>query len=349
MTRLAIIFGGRSVEHGISLNSAVSVLNAIDKSKYEIILIGITREGRWLLYDGPEDMIPTGEWQNYAELKLLSDPGKYDIRILSSNRTLKDLADVVFPVLHGPGGEDGSIQGLLEVVGIPYVGCKVLGSALAMDKAVTKAKLRQAGIPVCDWFPYLKEELEDGLDQAVLDMENMFGYPLFVKPSSSSASIGVTKVKDRQQLREALQAACQVGKKVLVERFVDCREIEVGIIGNTVPLASAVGEIIFPGEFLDNETKIKRRDETKRIVPAQIPPELAERAKQLAIDSYITMNLSGYARVDFFIDKETDDLYVNEINTIPAFSADSMFARMWAAVGLEYTELLDRLIGAAFD
>ena len=139
MTRLAIIFGGRSVEHGISLNSAVSVLNAIDKSKYEIILIGITREGRWLLYDGPEDMIPTGEWQNYAELKLLSDPGKYDIRILSSNRTLKDLADVVFPVLHGPGGEDGSIQGLLEVVGIPYVGCKVLGSALAMDKAVTKA------------------------------------------------------------------------------------------------------------------------------------------------------------------------------------------------------------------
>ena len=349
MTKLAIIFGGRSVEHNISLNSAISVLNAIDKSKYEIILIGITREGKWLLYDGPEDMIPTGEWQDYAELKLLSDPQKYDIKILSSGRTLKDMVDVVFPVLHGPGGEDGSIQGLLEVVGVPYVGCKVLGSALAMDKAVTKAKLRQAGVPVCDWFPYLKEELEDDLEQAVLDMEAMFGYPLFVKPSSASASLGVTKVKDRDQLREALKLACEYGKKVLVERFVDCREIEVGIIGNTVPLASAVGEVTYPGEFLDNETKIKRRDETKRIVPAQLSSELTERAKKLAIDSYITMNLSGYARVDFFLEKETDELYVNEINTIPAFSADSMFARMWAFVGLEYTELLDRLIGAAFD
>ena len=349
MTKLAIIFGGRSVEHNISLNSAISVLKAIDKSKYEIILIGITREGRWLLYDGPEDMIPTGEWQNYAELKLLSDPDKYDIRVLSSGRTLKDMADVVFLVLHGPYGEDGSIQGLLEVIGVPYVGCKVLGSAMAMDKAVTKAKLRQAGVPVCDWFPYLREELEDGLEQAVLDMEEMFGYPLFVKPSSASASMGVTKVKDRDRLREALKLACSMGKKILVERFVDCREIEVGIIGNTVPLASAVGEVLYTGEFLDNETKIKRRDNTKRIVPADIPLKLAEKAKLLAIDSYVTMNLSGYARVDFFIEKGTDRLFVNEINTIPAFSEDSMFARMWAAVGLGYTELLDRLIGAAFD
>lgn len=349
MTRLAIIFGGKSIEHEFSLKSAVSVLTSIDREKYEIIMIGITKEGKWLLYDGPIDMIESGEWRDYAELRLLAEPEKYNLQVLTTSSTLKKIADVAFPVLHGPKGEDGAIQGTFETIGIPCVGCSVLGSALAMDKDLTKVVLRQAGISVCDWKTYYREEIEDNEAKVMAEIEDSFGYPLFVKPACYGASIGVNKVKNKDELKAALWEVAGLDRKILVEEAVDCREIEVGIIGNTVPLASAVGEITYPGEYYDYETKFAKEVKVERTIPANISSDISAKAKEIAIKSYRALNLNGFARVDFFMDKDSGTIYVNEINSIPAFGDNSMFSQLWSAMGLEYTELLDRLVGYALE
>lgn len=349
MIRLAIIFGGKSIEHERSLKSAVSVLNAIDREKYEIIKIGITKEGKWLLYDGPVEFISTGEWKDYAELKLLAEPEKYNLQIISSSKSLKSIADVAFPVLHGPDGEDGAVQGVLQTVGIPYVGSRVLGSAVSMDKATTKALLKQAGLPVCDWKIYYKEEIEDNSARVIADIEDNFSYPVFVKPSGYGASIGVSKAGDRETLKKALADAYEFDRKVIVEKYIDCREIEVGILGNIIPMASAAGEISYPGEFCDFNTKFSPESGIKRTVPAEIPADTAARAKQLAIDASWAVDLKGFGRVDFFLEKGTGELYINEINSIPAFADECIFIKLWEAAGLSYTDLLDRLVGYALE
>ena len=349
MTRLAILFGGKSIEHEVSLKSAVSVLNAIDRTKYEVIMIGITKEGRWLLYDGPVDMIENGEWRDYAELKALAEPEKYNLQILTSMNTLKTIADVAFPIMHGPNGEDGKVQGVIEMTGIPCVGCSVLGSALGMEKALSKALFRQAGLPVCDWHEYCRDEIGDDIAGVIAEVEKQLPYPVFVKPAGLGASIGVSKAADREALKEALREAAELERKVLVERSINCRELEVGIIGNAVPLASAVGEVTYPGAFYDNETKMTRKAEIERIVPADIPMDLAARAKELAIEAYKTLDLRGFARVDIFLERETGELFLNEVNSIPAFADNGMFPQLWNAVGLAYSELIDRLVGYALE
>lgn len=349
MIRLAIIFGGKSIEHERSLKSALSVLNAIDREKYEIIKIGITREGRWLLYDGPMELIGNGEWEDYAQLKLLAEPEKYNLQIISSTRTLKSIADVAFPVLHGPDGEDGAVQGVLQTMGMPYVGSKVLGSAISMDKAITKALLKQAGLPVCDWKVYYKEEIEDDVPKVVGDIERNFEYPMFVKPSGYGASIGVSKARDKMELKEALALACEYDRKVIVEKYIDCREIEVGILGNIIPMASAVGEISFPGEFCDFDTKFSPQSKIERTVPADIPADITAKAKRLAIDASWAVNLKGFGRVDIFLEKESGELYINEINSIPAFADECIFTKLWEVAGLSYPDLLDRLVGYALE
>lgn len=349
MTRLAIIFGGRSIEHERSLKSAVSVLSAIDRTKYEIVKIGITKEGKWLLYDGPVELIGTGEWKDYAELKLLAEPEKYDLQILSSGKTLKDIADAAFPVMHGPYGEDGAVQGVLQMTGIPYVGCKILGSAVTMDKAITKALLRQAGLPVGEWKVYYKEEIEDNVSKVIADIEESFKYPVFVKPSGYGASIGVSKANDREALKNSLTEAYEFDRKVIVEEYIDSREIQVGILGNIIPMASAAGEISYPGEFCDYHTKFSPDSGIQRSVPAQISPEKAAEAKSLAIAASRAVDLKGFGRVDFFLEKDTEKLYINEVNSIPAFADECIFIKLWEAVGLDYTDLLDRLVGYALE
>ena len=349
MIKLAIIFGGRSIEHERSLKSAVSVLSAIDRTKYEIIQIGITKEGRWLLYDGPAELIGTGEWKDYAELKLLAEPEKYELQVLSSGKTLRNIADAAFPIMHGPYGEDGAVQGVLQMIGIPYVGCKILGAAVTMDKATTKALLQQAGLPVGEWKVYYKEEIEDNEAKVIGDIEESFEYPVFVKPSGYGASIGVSRADDREALKKSLAYAYEFDRKVLVENFIDSRELQVGILGNIIPMASAAGEISYPGDFCDYDTKFSPDSKIQRTVPAQISAEKAAEAKELAIAASRAVDLKGFGRVDFFLEKETEKLYINEINSIPAFEDVCIFIKLWEAAGLNYTDLLDRLVGYALE
>lgn len=348
MTRLAIIFGGKSIEHELSVKSLSSIMSVIDKEKYEIILIGITKEGKWLRYDGPIEMIENGEWKDYAELKLLGEPEKYDLRVLCSTGSLKSVADVAFPVLHGKYGEDGAIQGLFETMGIPYVGSGITGAALAMDKVLAKSVFRGEYLPVCDWKAFRKEEITDNPAKVMEEVENKFSYPVIVKPSALSASMGVSKVHNAEELKEALNKASEIAGKIMVEEYIDCREIQVGIIGNQVPLASAVGEVNYPGEFFDQEAKLAP-ETVQRMVPADIPADVADEAKKLAIAAYGALDLSGFARVDFFLEKETNRLLINEVNAIPTFSDNAIFVKLWENVGLEFTELLDRLIGYALE
>ncbi len=349
MTKLAIIFGGKSVEHELSLKSAVSVLSAIDRSKYSITMIGITKEGKWLLYDGPVEMIGNGEWRDYAELKLLAEPEKYELKILTSLESMKDYADVVFPVLHGPGGENGVIQGLIESVGLPYVGCRVLGAALTMDKEFTKAMMRQSGFLVCDWEVYFREELQDNSASVVKDIEEHFSYPLFVKPAGCGASMGVSKVFDRNGLIDAMKKAGSFDRKIMVESFVDGRELCVGVIGNMVPLSSAAGEVLLSGEYFDEISKKTAGTAVNYEIPAAIPADIMSKAKMLAEKAYRILDLRGFARVDFFLEKNSNELYINEINAIPMFSEKSIFTGLWHNAGLEYSELLDRMIGYALE
>ena len=349
MTKLGIIFGGQSGEHEISLMSATSVIHAADKSKYQIVAVGITKEGKWLLYDGPVDMIETGEWEDYAKLKLLSDPEAYDLTVLGSTRSLKDLVDVVFPVLHGPMGEDGTVQGLLELLGVPYVGCGVLGSSLAMDKIASKKIFEREGLPVCKYVAFTRDEVSDDLTKCCEKTEAAFPYPVFVKPANMGSSVGVSKAEDRQALKEAIREAAVYDRRIVIEESINCREVETGIIGNAVPLAAAVGEIIPSKEFYDYEAKYGDGGKSQILVPAPITSEQAKEIKDIAIRAYKALDCRGFSRVDFFLEKNTGKIYLNEINTLPGFTRFSMFPTLWKQAGLEYAELIDRLVGYAME
>lgn len=349
MTRLGIIFGGQSGEHEVSLMSATSVINAVDKNKYEITMIGITKEGKWLLYDGPTDLIQKGEWKNYAELKLLSDPEKYELTVLGSTKSLKDRVDVIFPVLHGPMGEDGTIQGLFEMIGIPYVGCKVLGSSMAMDKIASKQIFQSEGLPICKYVHFNKEEIGDNVEGVCTVVEEAFPYPVFVKPANMGSSVGISKAKDREGLKEALKEAAKYDRRIVVEEGVDCREIETGVIGNNVSFAAAVGEIIPSKEFYDYEAKYFDGGKSRMVVPAEIPREVADEIRLLALKAYKALDCQGCSRVDFFLERGTNKIYLNELNTLPGFTNFSMFPALWKEAGLPYSELIDRMIGYALE
>ncbi len=349
-TRLGIIFGGKSGEHDVSLMSAASVINAVDKDKFDIIMIGITRGGNWLLYDGPVDRIETGEWQADAEAALASDPAGYGITVLGAGGcSLRDLIDIAFPVLHGPNGEDGTIQGLFEMADIPYAGCGVLGSAAAMDKAVAKDLFDKAGLPICKHIVVFKEEIEYNSKAIISKVEGALVYPLFVKPANMGSSVGISKAKDRAGLEAAFEAAFRHDRRVVIEEGLDCREIETGIIGNYKPSASAVGEIMPSNEFYDYTAKYFDGGSSKICIPAGITPEVADQIRQTAVRAYEALDCCGFARVDFFLERGTDKIYLNEINTIPGFTRFSMFPLLWAEAGVGYPELIERIIGFGFD
>src|SRR5262249_13928102 len=315
--RVAVLFGGRSGEHEVSMRSAASVVAAIDKRKYEVVPIAIAKSGKWLPPKESAKMLPaplpSGDRSGRA-LTILPEPGS------------TGAFDVVFPVLHGTFGEDGTVQGLLELANVPYVGAGVLGSAVSMDKDVMKRLFHERGLPTPDHVALLRGHLETGHARLVRKLEKRFGYPMFVKPANLGSSVGISKAHDRRELEAALDEAAQYDRKILVERFIEGRELECSVLGNDEPGASLAGEIIPSREFYDYEAKYIDED-SRLIIPARITAAQTRRVQQLAVAAFLACEGSGMARVDFFLEKKSGRILVNEINTIPGFTSISMYPK----------------------
>ena len=352
--RVGVIFGGQSGEHEVSLVSAQGIMRAMDKEKYEIIPIGITKEGRWLTSGEPMKLLQSGGSGMSAQIaeaepetRELMVRGRRDL-VPGTRETGFPQVDVVFPVLHGPYGEDGTVQGLLELADIPYVGAGVLGSALGMDKIAMKAVFMSHGLPVVEHVALKRRDWERD-PEAVMELtEKELGYPCFVKPANLGSSVGISKVNQRSELAPALRLAACYDRRMLAERAVNAREIEVSVLGNDEPIASAPGEIIPCREFYDYIAKYID-DRSELIIPANLSPEATRRIQELAIAAFLAVDCAGMARVDFFLDKDTGELYVGELNTIPGFTPISMYPKLWAASGISYSELIDRLIELAME
>jgi len=357
--RIAVIFGGQSSEHEVSRISAESVLKNIDRDKYDVVMLGITKDGRWLSYDGPVGLIGTGEWQGIAEAKankrISGLPGEH---MYSSARGILSAAgaesrdnkiDVVFPVLHGCNGEDGTIQGLLELAGIPYVGSGVLGSALGMDKAYARIIFEKEGIPQCKYLVFSRKQIEQETEDVLNKIEEALPYPCFIKPSNAGSSVGVSKAHDRAELETALELAARYDRRIMIEEFLDAKEAECAILGNDDPIASTVGEVVPCNEFYDYEAKYNRGDSSEVIIPAQIPDADIQKIKEYAVRAFKALDCSGLSRVDFFVHKDTGEIYINEVNTLPGFTSISMYAKLWEASGIPYSKLVERLIDLAIE
>jgi D-alanine-D-alanine ligase len=351
--RLLLVFGGRSAEHEVSVVSAAAVAQALDPSRYEVVAVGIDRDGRWHLLPGPP-ALPAGTSQQLpsiggdsgAEVSLGREPGSRELVGAGGER---QAFDVVLPVLHGPFGEDGTIQGLLELTGIPYVGAGVLGSALGMDKAMQKVLFGAAGLNVAPHHVVQEREwLED--PEAAEARAADLGYPVFVKPAALGSSVGITKVHEPGELSAAMKETFVYGRKALIERSMEgARELEVSVLGNDDPVASVAGEIVPQGhEFYDYEAKYVDEQGARLAIPAQVPPEVMEEVQRMAVAAFRAIDCAGMARVDFFL-MPSGQLYVNEINTIPGFTQISMYPKLWEASGLPYGELVDRLIELALE
>jgi D-alanine-D-alanine ligase len=343
--RVGLLFGGRSVEHEVSITSATSILGALDPSRYEVTLVAVDHDGRWHLGPAAESLAAAVQGE---EVHLPAVPGEQTI--VSSEDPVRNPGrelDVIFPVIHGRGGEDGSLQGLLELAGVPYVGSGVLGSALQMDKEVTKRLLAAADLPVTPWVCVRARELGDAaaVVERILDE---IGLPLFVKPANQGSSVGISRVDDRDALIPALRNAARFDTKILAERAIDGREIEVALLGNDPIEASVPGEICTRNDFYDYEAKYLD-DNTELLVPAPLDEEQTERARQLALKATVVLEGAGLARVDFLLERSTNRFFINEVNSIPGFTSKSMYPLLWESSGVSYPALLDRLIELALE
>ncbi|NLO89895.1 MAG: D-alanine--D-alanine ligase [Clostridia bacterium] len=346
--RVGILFGGRSGEHEVSILSAGSVYKALDRDKFEPVAIAISKEGTWYLMEDPEDVFKKGEidFDKGKPVTILCQPVKNNFVTLDG-KALEPL-DVVFPVLHGTFGEDGTVQGLLDLAGIPYVGAGVLASAAGMDKVIMKKLFRHAGLPVVKDMAVMRREFQEDPHGVISRIEENIPYPCFVKPANLGSSVGVSKAKNREELAAALEEAAIYDRKLVVEQGVEAREIECSVMGNDHPRCSVPGEIIPSGEFYDYEAKYLS-GQSELIIPAPLSEEQRERVRRLAVEAFKAVDCSGLARVDFFVTKDTGEIYVNEINTMPGFTKISMFPKLWEASGVPYGELLTRLIDLAFE
>ncbi len=347
MTELCVIFGGKSPEHDISRKSVTSILNNLDKSKYNISVIGITKEGAWYLYTGDFARIESGEWEKndaYKKKAILSpDAEDKAILVFEGERVTKIHPDVIFPVLHGEFGEDGAIQGLFELSGIPYVGMGVMASANSMDKTSSKIVFASAGIPQADW---VVATANDDYEEKMNEIEEKLGYPCFVKPARTGSSFGVGKARNRTELKDAIKKAAKFDRKILVEENIDGHEVECAVLGNEDPKAATVGEIMPTVEFYDFDAKYNDNS-TKLKIPADLPAATIERIREYALKAFKALDGSGLSRVDFFVKYSDGSVVLNEINTLPGFTNISMYPKLWEAVGVKYSELLDRLIELA--
>ncbi|WP_213996061.1 D-alanine--D-alanine ligase family protein [Tepidanaerobacter syntrophicus] len=348
--KVGIIFGGQSSEYEVSLMSCASVIKVMDKSKYEIMPIGINKHGNWKLFLGSIEKIENDTWESEAIPVLLAPDPKYNCAIEINNGIEKrHYFDVAFPVLHGPRGEDGTVQSIFELMNVPYVSCGVASSAICMDKVFSKKILAQSNLPIVDYKVFYKNELKGKISDIISEIENSIGYPCFVKPANLGSSVGISKVSKRDELSDALFAAAKYDTKILVEKSVDAREIECAVLGNSDPKASLPGEILPSREFYDYNAKYLDGDKSKLLLPAPLSSDLTTQVQELAIKAFKALDCSGMARVDFLMDKRTEKIYINELNTIPGFTKISMYPKMWETSGLSYKKLIDELICLALE
>ncbi len=346
---VCILFGGMSPEHEVSLRSAESVLNNLDKKKYNIFPVGITKTGDWILFGGDDySQLPGGTWQSCPDNRRVAISPVRGQGLLSfeGDCVVRERIDVVFPVLHGENGEDGSIQGLLQLAGIPFVGPHVASSAACMDKTLTKLVADRAGIRQADWELVTDQDLRGDHEALLNRLESRFRYPVFVKPAGTGSSVGVSKAKNREALETALQNAVKFDNKILVEEFINGHEVEVAVLGNDSPAASICGEIDSGTEFYDYDAKYIS-DCAQLYIPARIDDQVAETVRETAIRAYQALGCRGLSRVDFFVTYEDHAVVFNEINTIPGFTSISMYPKLFAASGIPYSQLLDQLLELA--
>ncbi len=336
--KIALLFGGRSAEHEVSLNSAKSIYSSLDREKYEIVSIYINKEGNWRVVDSPlHDFSEMNEGHFEAFLPWRKSPIEVTLE-----------ADIYFPVLHGPYGEDGTIQGLFELADVPYVGAMVMASAVGMDKAVSKTIFQAENLPIVNHIFLLDTEWERHKDDALRKITSGFELPFFVKPANLGSSVGISKIKDYEQCEQALHRAFLYDRKILIEEGIIGQEFEISVLGNEAPRASLPGEVIPYREFYDYEDKYLE-GKTSFVIPAEIPASLIKEIQEISIKAYRAIDCYGMARIDFFLQEQTEKLFLNEINTIPGFTEISMYPKLWEASGLSFPRLLDELIALGFD
>ena len=361
--RVGVVFGGRSGEHEISIRSATAVIEAIDRKKYEVIPIAITKEGKWLAPSAAAALLPSDARErltseivsnNSGDVAILGDPSHQGLTKLSATdqATAPQILDVVFPVLHGPYGEDGTLQGLLEMADVPYVGCGVVASACGMDKVAMKMLFAQAGLPLCKYVWFLRSEWQRDQPKVLRRVAREIGFPCFVKPANLGSSVGISKATDKASLSKAVELAAEYDRKVIVEELVNARELECAVLGNDQPEASLPGEYVVYDEaarFLDYTEKYASTGHVQFVVPAPVSKSLSARIQRLAMQAFQSIDGAGLARVDFFLTRETKELLVNEVNTLPGLTEVSGYPKMWAASGLSFPRVLERLIELAFE
>jgi len=347
--RIGILFGGRSGEHEVSLISARGIIEAIDQEQYEVALIGITREGRWVVGNDPLAVLLSGQDAGHLRTVKVSLETRDNLKGMSPENELQlQSLDVIFPVLHGPYGEDGTVQGLLEVLGVPYVGAGVLASAVAMDKAVARQLFAANGLPVLPYRAFLSRIWESHPEEVIAECEDVLHYPMFTKPANLGSSVGVSKVHNRTELEAGLYEAARYDRKIVVEQGIEAREIEVSVLGNDTRIVSVPGEIIpsrefysYAAKYLDNASQL--------LIPAPLSSREVRRIQEIALKACAVIDCAGMARVDFLMDKRSGEIWLSEINTIPGFTPISMYPKLWEASGISYTELIDRLIQLALE
>jgi len=351
--KVGVLFGGQSAEHEVSLVSARHVVAAMDKNKYEISLIGITHDGQWLLAEDQNKALAYKTVDEQTLQAVTLDYSGIQKTIKKNEQGIISEAitelDVIFPVLHGPHGEDGTVQGLFELANVPYVGCGVAASALAMDKVLAKQAFMAADIPQTDFDAYRHHQWQENQKKVIDSVEQRFDYPVFIKPANMGSSVGITKAHNRTELMNGIEHAFQYDLKIIIEESAQgFREVECAVLGNEFPKASVVGEIIPGKEFYDYETKYID-DKSELIIPADIPDFASDQIRKYAVEAFQAIDGSGLARVDFFISKNNQVVYINEVNTMPGFTPISMYPKLWQATGIEYAELIDSLINFGID
>ncbi len=353
--RIGVIFGGRSGEHDVSLVSAASIMKALDKEKYEIIPIGVTRTGVWLTDVTTEMMEKYSKTKDKSALKgarkvvFNSDTENRGLIALNDNGKNELIKlDVVFPINHGTYGEDGTLQGMLDQADMPYVGCGVIASAAGMDKTIAKKLFKDSGLAIAPYVEILRCDWRYDPNESIKLMEKKIGYPCFVKPVNSGSSVGITKAHNKEEFKKAMNEACKYDRKILIEKAINAREIEVSVMGNDHPKASLPGEIVPCNEFYDYSAKYID-DKSRLVIPAKLPEDLINKIRESAVTAYKSLDGAGLARVDFFVEKETNNIIINEINTLPGFTSISMYPKLWEATGLPYSQLLDQLIELAME
>ncbi len=356
--RVGVVFGGRSGEHEVSLVSAQSIMKALDSNKYEVIPIGVSKQGTWVVGADPKTFLPAPAQQQHLDVApaestgktaLIGDPSHQGMILLDrQNFQQRVKLDVVFPIMHGTYGEDGTLQGLLEMADLPYVGCGVMASSVGMDKTTAKRLFRDAGLPIAPFSEYLRRDWREKPEQIIADVEANFTYPCFIKPVNSGSSVGISKAHNRAELSAAFDLAAKFDRKILLESFINGRELEVSVLGNDTPMASMPGEVVPCNEFYDYKAKyIDNRSELK--IPAPLDAAKTAEIRDMAVRAYRALDCAGMARIDFFLDRDTGKFVLNEVNTIPGFTSISMYPKLWEATGITYSDLVTKLIDFALE